>query len=343
LPEGSIITNDAIFFLTNQVQQWKELRSEDAGKIVEEMNPDGSFITRSLFPEYDYYQEYDGISVANADSRNKNSFGYAARKAAFLLDYARLTGDRKTLAAAEKTLAVLADESVPRGGFYWETPLHTPDILSAAYATWAFCRGYELTQKPKYLEKAKQFALSGLPFVYQWGEEGKIRKYATVPMFGASHRQRTWFGVAQPWSGVIYGYSLTLLAQHDSSIDWQTLATGILIAAEQMQHPDGTFLGCLPDAFVLDSQTRLSPSLNPCGLVSLRNAVTGRIDSLSVASDGSDTLASPFTIQMNRRGAIIRDVPAGFKFEILVNETQIMPVQGSGSRRDQVILGTSSK
>ncbi len=240
------------------------------------------------------------------------------------------------LAAAEKTLGVLSGSPVPRGGFYWETPLHTPDLLSAAYATWAFCRGYELTQKPEYLEEAKRYALSGLPFVYQWGEEKTIRKYATVPMFGASQRERTWFGVAQPWSGVIYGYALTLLAQHDSSLDWNKIATGILIAAEQIQHPDEGFIGCLPDAFALDSQTRLSPNLNPCGLVSLRSAIEGRIDALSVVSNGSETLASPFPIQLNRKGAILRDVPSNFKFEILINGQQIKPIQGSGSRRDQI-------
>ncbi|MCL2305030.1 MAG: hypothetical protein FWC43_06760 [Planctomycetaceae bacterium] len=336
VPEGSVLTNDAIYFLTNQVQQWKDLRSEDVQKALDEMRPDGSFIRQSLFPEQDYYQEYEGITVLNSENRDKNSFGYATRKAAFLLDYARITGDRSVLASAEKTLQVLGRESVPRGGFYWETPLHTPDLLSAAYATWAFCRGFELTQKPEYLEKAQQFALSGLPFVYQWGGDETVRRYTTVPMFGASQRERTWFGVAQPWSGVIYGYALTLLAEHDSSTDWKRIANGILIAAEQIQHPDGKYIGCLPDAFALDLQTRLSPNLNPCGLVSLRNAVEGRIGSLSVASDEADTLASPFTIQMNRRGAVIRNAPSGFKFEILINGQQIKPVQGSGNNRDQI-------
>ena len=336
VPEGSVLTNDAVYFLMNQVQQWKDLRGEDVQKALDEMRPDGSFVRRSLFPEQDYYEEQEGVSTINAAGRDKNSFGYAARKTAFLLDYARLTRDHRVLASAEKTLEVLSKESVPRGGFYWETPLHTPDLLSAAYATWAFCRGYELTQKPEYLEKAVQFALSGLPFVYQWGEDETIRRYTTVPMFGASQRERTWFGVAQPWSGVIYGYSLTLLAEHDATLDWKQIATGILIAAEQIQHPDGVYVGCLPDAFALDLQTRLSPNLNPCGLVSLKNAIEGRVDSFSVASDEADTLASPFRIQMNRRGAIIRNIPSGLRFEILINGQQIKPVQGSGNNRDQI-------
>ncbi len=82
-PEGSVLTNDAIYFLTDQVQQWKDLRGEDVRKAIEEMKPDGSFTRHSLFPEQDYYQEFAGNSAANSDNRNKNSFGYAARKAAF--------------------------------------------------------------------------------------------------------------------------------------------------------------------------------------------------------------------------------------------------------------------
>ncbi len=321
VPEGSVLTNDAIYFLTNRTQEWKDIRGADVQRNLEEMNPDGTYSQRSLFPELEPDQ--------------RTSLGLCARKAAFLLDYARITGDRRSLDAAEKTLRWMQTRDVPRGGYYWETPFHTPDILSASYALWAMVRGFELTNKPEYLEEAKRFALLGLPFVYQWGDR-PIMTYTVVPMFGASERERAWFWTAQPWAGLIYAYALNLLAPHDTSVDWKKIATGILVAAEQMQYPDGYYIGCLPDAFSLESQTRQLPTLNPCGLVSLRRAIEGKVDSLDVISNGPETLVSPFPLQPNKKGALVREVPAGFTFEVLFNGQRSQSIQGSGSQRDQI-------
>ncbi len=44
-----------------------------------------------------------------------------------LLDYARLTGDPRALAAGLRTLDYMKRFCVPRGAQVWEVPLHTPD------------------------------------------------------------------------------------------------------------------------------------------------------------------------------------------------------------------------
>ncbi|MGL6194026.1 MAG: hypothetical protein ACRC2T_04305 [Thermoguttaceae bacterium] len=323
VPDGSVLPNDSIYFLASRVQEWKEVRGADVEAALEEMKPDGSFPKRSKFMEIDY------------EFKQTTSFGYCARKAAFLLDYARITGDRKVVQRAAKTLKYLQSYEVPRGGYYWDSTFHTPDILAAAYATWAFTRGFELTGNDEYLEEAKRFALLGLPFVYQWGDK-PIMLYTTIPMFGATSRETPWFGTVQPWAGVIYGYAVTLLAKHDQSFDWKKIATGILTAAEQTQYPDGTFAGCLPDAFALDSQMRYSLKLNPCGLVSLRRAIEGEVDSLAVITDAGSVVASPFLVVPNKKGAIVRGVPAGQTFEILIDGQRIESVEGSGNNRDQI-------
>ena len=320
-PDGGVLTDDAIYFLANRVQEWKDVREEDVRKALGEMFPDGSFKRRSMFSEVEPTQN--------------TSLGYCARRAAFLLDYIGMTNDRKILPSVEKTLIWMSRQEVPRGGYYWETPLHTPDILSAAYACKAFVRGYELTDNPEYLEQAVRFALLGLPFVYQWSNRPTMM-YTTVPMFGASQRQRPWFGTVQPWAGVIYGHSLCLLAKHDTTLDWNAIARGLLHAAEQMQYPSGADIGCIPDTFTLESQMRSGLSLNPCGVVVLRNMLNGTGSTLSIVSDKTDTFVSPFPMQPNRRGVMILGVPARMPFELLINGHEIKQIQGSGSGRDQI-------
>ncbi|MGL6226297.1 MAG: hypothetical protein ACRC10_06685 [Thermoguttaceae bacterium] len=319
-PGGSVITNDTIYFVTNRVEDWKDWQTANIQKDLENREADGTFHKRSLFPEWESQQTV---------------FGLNARKAAFLLDYAQKTGDRKVLESTEKTLRWLLQSRIPRGGHYWDSPFHTPDLLASAYAVWALTRGFELTKKPEYLEGARRYALLGLPFVYLWGTQ-PIQLYTTVPMFGGTEREKAWFGVAQPFSGLIYGYALCQLAPYDSTFDWKQIAKGLLIAAEQMQYADGPYAGCLPDEFLIEGQLRQSSHLNPCGLVSLQLAIEGKVDSLTAVSSGNDTIAAPFPIQANKRGVVVRDVPSGLRFEMLINGQQVIPVQGSGSGKDQV-------
>ena len=143
-------------------------------------------------------------------------------------------------------------------------------------------------------------------------------------------------GLPVQWCGMVYAYGLGLLAEHDETINWRQLAEGILIAAEQMQYEAGPSVGCLPDAFELKAQKRRAWDINPCALVSLRLRLSGKVDSLSAATDGKDRVAAPFKVTIDAGKAYI-DAQKGLVYQALVNGKRIIDIKSRG--RDVIELG----
>jgi hypothetical protein len=245
------------------------------------------------------------------------------------LEYARITGDRTSLDAGVRALEYMKRFRTPRGAQTWEVPLHTPDLLASAYLVQAYLLGYELTGDNQYVETARKWALSGLPFVYLW-ERYPIMAYATPPVYGATHWQRPmWIGFPVQWVGGVYAYAITKLAAHDDTLDWKQLARGILITAEQMQYPDGPYAGLLPDAFTLEYQERVPARINPCALVSLRLVLDGKLDSLAVASDGEHRVVAPFPLTLENGRAHIR-ASKGVSYQIIVDGKRVVTIESIG-------------
>jgi hypothetical protein len=218
---------------------------------------------------------------------------------------------------------------VPRGAQVWEIPLHTPDQLASAYAVWAYVRGYELTGRDDYLAQARRWALSGIPFVYLWGCH-PVMLYGTPPVYGATNWEApVWIGLPVQWVGGVYAYALTMLAPYDTSLDWNHLAEGILIAAQQMQYPDGSKAGLLPDSFALHSQERRPWDINPCALVSLQLVLDGHVDFLSVAHDETHRIAAPFPVTIRGGKAIIR-AKRGLGYQVIV-DGRVVDVDSEGN------------
>jgi len=255
--------------------------------------------------------------------------GVCARPAATLLEYARITGDRAALEAGLRTLEFMTRFRTPRGAQVWEVPLHTPDLLASAYSVWAYVRGYELTGREAYLQQARKWALSGVPFVYLWSRY-PVMLYATVPVYGATNWQAPcWFGLPVQWVGIVYAYSLAMLSPHDDSLDWDHLARGILISAEQMQYPDGQYAGLLPDAFDLATGHRRPWTINPCSLVSLRLVLDGQVDSLAVAAGDGRRVAAPFPVTLQDGQARIK-ARRGVTYQVLIDGHDIVDVTSGG-------------
>jgi len=311
---GSHVRNDAMYFVTGRARQWLAMRRNQAKGIIRRQKPDGSFRYKGKYRRGHF---------------EDTASGFCARPAATLLDYAWLTGDQEALKAGLKTLDYMRRFRTPRGAQTWELSLHTPDILASAYLVWAYVRGYELTGKDEYLALARKWALSGIPFVYQW-RRYPIMLYATIPVFGATNWRGNWMGRPVQWCGGVYAYALALLAPHDQSLDWEHLARGILISAEQQQYPDGRFAGCLPDALGIASQSRYPANINPCALVSLRLILDGEVDSLAVATDGKHRVAAPFPVEIRDGKAHIR-AKRGLTYQILVDGTRILDIQSEGT------------
>jgi len=312
---GSHIPNEAIYFVTGRADEWLKIKAAEVRHLMATQKPDGSF-------------RYDG--PYRRGHFEDTASGYCARPAVTLLEFARATGDPSALEAGVKTLEFMKRFRTPRGAQTWECPLHTPDILASAFLVHAYVRGYELTGNRDYLEQARRWAVSGLPFVYQWSCR-PVMRYATIAVFGATHwRAPNWIGLPVQWCGYNYAYALTLLAPHDQTLDWRHLARGILIAAEQMQYPDGEFAGCLPDSFDLAEQRRNPPNINPCALVSLRLVLEGELDGLAVAADKTHRVVAPFPVKLRDGKAVITG-RRGTRYDALVDGRRIVKIESQGT------------
>ncbi len=255
--------------------------------------------------------------------------GYCGNYAVILLEHALATGDKTALEAGIKALEFMKRFRTPRSAQTWECPLHTPDILASARLVQAYIRGYELTGKQEYLDRARAWAVSGLPFVYQWSCK-PVMVYATTPVFGATNwRAPNWIGLPVEWCGYDYAYSLTMLMPYDQTLEWRQLAEGILVASEQMQYADGAYAGCVPDSFDLPTQTRRPPAINPCSVVSLRFALEGKRDSLAVAVGDMHRVVSPFPVTI-RGGKARICAKQGITYQVLVDGRRLVDVASVG-------------
>ncbi len=313
VPGGSHITNDSIYFVTGRADRWLRNQRRQAEMHRRRQGADGSY-------------RYDG--PYREGHFEDTALGVCAQPAVTMLEYARITGDQEILAAACRTLDYMKRFRVPRGAQVWEIPLHTPDQLASAYAVWAYVRGYELTGREDYLAEARRWALSGIPFVYLWGSQ-PIMLYGTPPVYGATNWVAPlWIGLPVQWVGGVYAYALTMLAPHDSTLNWNHLAKGILITAQQMQYPDGPNAGLLPDSLELRAQERRPWNINPCALISLELVLDGQVDFLSVAHAGQHRVAAPLPVSIEDGKAIIRGRP-GLDYQVIVNG-RVIDVRSQG-------------
>jgi len=314
VPGGAHIPNDSIFFVTGRAHQWLQQKKNMVRGILNRQQSDGSFRYNGKFRRGHFEDTASGICALPARQ---------------LLEYAWLTGDQEALKGGVKTLEYMKRFRTPRGAQTWEVALHTPDILASANLVWSYVRGYELTGNKEYLQQARKWAVSGVPFVYLWGDY-PIMKYATIPVFGATNWiAPNWMGLPVQWCGLDYAYALVLFAPYDSTLDWRKLAEGILIAGEQMQYPDGEFIGTLPDSLVLRTQQRRPWNINPCALISLRLLLSGQVDSLAVAADKNHRIAAPFPVEIQNDNAIIH-AQKGIKYQVLIDGERIIDITSNG-------------
>ena len=121
-------------------------------------------------------------------------------------------------------------------------PLHTPDILAAAYLVRAYTLGYEITGEPQFLEQAKYWAWTGVPFVYLVNPTDQaVGPYATIAVYGATQWVApNWMGLPVQWCGLVYADALYRLVKYDPSGPWQQIAEGISASGVQQTWPFGS-------------------------------------------------------------------------------------------------------
>ena len=221
--------------------------------------PDGSLVYRPAAGGPDYARTH----------WTNQATGYASRAVEDVLLAAAFTGNPKLRAEGLQRLNAMSKfrNGVPRGAQTWECPLHTPDILASAQMVRAYTLGYELTGDSQYLEQARYWAWTGVPFVYLVNPTGAaVGTYSTIAVFGATHWDApVWLGLPVQWCGLVYADALYGLARHDPKAPWKKLAEGITLSGIQQSWPgeSGDLQGLLPDSFVLAQQHRNGPAINP--------------------------------------------------------------------------------
>ncbi len=314
---GAHVENPAAYLLSGRARGWLDDLAGRAAAARQQQAEDGLFHYRGRFREGHF---------------EDTASGYCARSASMLLDHAWYTGDPDSLSAGLRALAAIRRFRTPRGAQTWEVPLHTPDILAAAHLVHGYVRAFEMTGDEAYLNGARRWALTGVPFVYAWADR-PIMLYATTPVLGATNWEApNWIGLPVQWCGLSYAYALVELAPHDAGVDWSRVARGILHTAEQMQYPAGSSVGCLPDAFELDEQVRRPADINPCVLVALRLKLAGLLDGVAVASNERFRVAAPFPAELQGDEVTVQG-RAGQQYQLAVNGDRIIDVSSRGVDR----------
>lgn len=195
--------------------------------------------------------------------------GYGAGDLVAALEGATLRADAEGTAIVLELLdrqTELYANTIPRGAQTWEIPLHTPDILASGLLAKAYTLGYVISGREDYMEQARYWAWTGVPFVYLASPTaGAVGPYATIPVLGATGWQGSWFGRPVQWCGLVYASALYQLSEYDPQGPWRQIASGITAAGLQMAWPldDADRQGLLPDYFLLESQQRDGPAINP--------------------------------------------------------------------------------
>jgi len=245
-------------FIFGGIYPYVEQRKAEAQHLLKQFDEKG---IRLYQPgKVDYAKTYSA----------KHTNGLAGVDVVRILEAATLSADPQLIAQGllllDKQTALYAN-TVPRGAQTWEVPLHTPDILASAHMVKAYTLGYIISGKQEYLEQARYWAWTGVPFVYLVNPtDGEIGPYATIAVLGATNwRAPVWFGRPVQWCGLVYGSALHLLSQYDKEGPWETIAKGITAAGLQMTWPagDSKRQGLLPDVFDLKAQIKDGPAINP--------------------------------------------------------------------------------
>jgi hypothetical protein len=218
------------------------------------------------------YKPREGKPDYSSTHFAKHANGLAAPSVIQILEACLLVNDPKlradALALVDKQTALYAN-TVPRGAQTWECPLHTPDILASGRMVNIYVMAYQLSGDEKYLDQARYWAWTGVPFVYLSSPVDKpVGAYATIAVFGATNwRAPLWIGRPVQWCGLVYGAGLADLAELDR-VDgelWRHLSTAITVSGLQQSWPtsDTERQGLLPDFYHLREQRSDGPAINP--------------------------------------------------------------------------------
>jgi hypothetical protein len=189
-----------------------------------------------------------GLDYHELGTNGAAEVGLCAAKAYQVLRYARITGEWNAYHQMVKTLEFMEQFRVPRAAQVWEVPVHSPDILAAADAVDAYVEAYRFSGEKRWLRDAVAWARRGLPFIYFWNDPQRpFLVGASIPVYGASWMQCSWFGRPVQWNGLRYAESILKLEPFDKSYPWRQIAKAITHSAIHQQDTQGENTALWPD------------------------------------------------------------------------------------------------
>ncbi|MGA7229179.1 MAG: hypothetical protein WBZ45_13330 [Acidimicrobiia bacterium] len=161
-----------------------------------------------------------------------NLLGTNVINASIILEHARITREDDSVSAGMAALENMDRFVKPAGAQTGEVPLIHGDPWAVAWAVRAYVEGYRISGDPHHLDKAREWAFKGIPFMYTWSlPDRPVMAYSVIGVMGTSCWTGSWAGVAVQWVGLDYAASLLELATVDDTFPWRDIAEGIGQAA----------------------------------------------------------------------------------------------------------------
>ncbi|MHB1002135.1 MAG: hypothetical protein ACYC27_23080 [Armatimonadota bacterium] len=283
------VTNQLSQYTGTTLDWFSEGRNAQINSVIDRQEDDGSFLYNITDEMKTKIKEIAPLgSPINLGKVGETNSGLIARDLNGILSYALQTGDLRAICAGIKGLNKLNKFTVPRGAQDWEVHVHAPDVYAAGLAVDANIMGYHLTGDKEYLQKARYWAYTGIPFVYDWvppidpvpasvwhfneNGEGKglvtadpsefynntkryINPGATIAVFGTSFYLVNWFGNPVQWCGLAWSNSVRryLKVQPDKTLE--SVADRVFASASQQQNEKGFLAGTYTDSWNLADNT----------------------------------------------------------------------------------------
>ncbi len=219
-------------------EQIKRFSRDEAIEVGEEL-------LRIQTPEGDFPFDPEGrhktdLSVSSSIWRplgqpGGSTIGLCSVNAAVLIVVGQTTREQKFIQAARKTLDFMMKFNRPEGGDWWESPLHSPNLLAAGDAAIAYALGYKEFSDERYLERARHWIRCVIPFTHLWEPEGMPMIYNTKPCFNSTNWFLSdWVSRHVQWEILgVFAASGDLgidWAKTDPEIDWNRYHRGVTTA-----------------------------------------------------------------------------------------------------------------
>ena len=214
----------------------REKQLEYGRQLLSYQRDDGSFPFEpdGRHSRPDHFNFAEG-TVKPLGKKGDTALDLCVQPAMELLILADITGEESFREAARKALNYCLNMKRPEGGDWWETPLHSPNLLAAGHAAIAYYLGYKAFKDPRYLKKAIYWIRSLLPFTHLWEPYEISQMYNTKPCFCATDWWlANWVDNHVQWE-VLQTFAISHQlgidwGEIDPEIDWHRYQKGITIA-----------------------------------------------------------------------------------------------------------------